>query len=207
MSMKPRFALLLLLPLIAGVLCLHVTAQDRPPLKHRDGLPTGDGSPEAAACDMVRALVRFDFQKFSKARPEGGGGGDTLNDTVNHYVSFVRDTTFHSDGHVVTAHDLLQRERLTPKTVSSPVVIERDLLRPYETWTFCGEHTQHSFVDVTVSGRDGTEFTTRMIVLCTRKHGLWKAYPIGLGIEPLYHKVDNLVAVNDRHTKSQNSAK
>ena len=131
-SIRPRLVLSILLPLTAGVVCFHVIAQDSPPLNRRDGLPTGDGSPEAAACDMVRALVHCDFQKFSKARPEGGGGGDTSNDIVNHYVSFVRDTTFRSDGEFITAHELLRRGRLAPKTVASAVAIDRDLLRPYE---------------------------------------------------------------------------
>jgi hypothetical protein len=195
----------ILLPLIAGVMCCHVTAQDSPPLNRRDGLPTGGASPEAAACDMVRALVHRSFQNFSKARPQGGGGGDTPNDIVNHYVSFVRDTTFRSDGKVVTAHELLQRVRLIPKKVASAVAIESDLHRPYQSKAFFGAHTQHSYVDVTVSGRDGTDFTTRMIVVCTRKHGLWKAYPITPGIEPLYQKLDRLVTVNDLHTESRNS--
>ena len=139
MFIKPQFAICLVLPMFAAGICYDITAQGGPPLDRNDGLPTGSGSPEAAACDMVRALAQRNFEMFSKTRPEGGGGGDTLNDIVNHYVSFVRDTTFRTDDGVVTAHELLQRTRLTPKQTASAVEIDFDLIRPYHAWAF-GAH-------------------------------------------------------------------
>lgn len=191
-----------LFAMIASVACGNLIAQESRPVDHRDGMQSGGGSPEAAAGDMVRALIRRDFQKFTGARPEGSRGGDTPNDFANHYVSLVTDTTFRSDDGVVTAHNLLRRGRLTLKRVSSPVAIDPSLISPYLAWSF-GAHKRHSYVDVTVSDRDGTEFTTRMIVVYVEKQGLWKAYPIGLGVEPLYQKLDNLVIADDRQSDTQ----
>lgn len=188
---------------IASAACGNLIAQESRPVDRRDGMQTGGGSPEAAASDMVRALIRRDFQKFTETRPAGSRGGDTPNDFANHYVSLVTDTTFRSDDGVVTAHNLLRRGRLTLKRVSSPVAIDTSLISPYLAWSF-GAHKRHSYVDVTVSNRDGTEFTTRMIVVYVENQGHWKAYPIGRGIEPLYQKLDKLVVANDRQSDTQN---
>ncbi|MCG6156368.1 hypothetical protein L1A08_11175 [Rubinisphaera sp. ICM_H10] len=202
MSIKLQLAFSFVLLLTAGTVRCDVIADDGRSLNRSDGLPTGADSPEGAACDMIRALVQRDFEMFSESRPEGGGGGDTSNDIVNHYVSFVRDTTFRYDGSVVTAHELLQHTRVTIQQVSSAVKIDSDLIRPYWNKAF-GAHKQHSYVDVTVSDQDGTEFTTRMIVVRTRKQNLWKAYPIIRAIAPLYQKLDKLVTAHDRHTESR----
>ena len=179
--------------LIAGIASSSVIAQEKQPAHHRDGLPTGGSSPEAAACDMIRALANRSYQRFTESTPIVDSSSKTQNDYVNHYVALVTDTTFRYKGGVVTAHDLLstQRVRLELKRVSSPVAIDRSLIN--QAHGVLGTSTKHSFVDVTVAERKtGKEATTRMVVMFREKTGQWKAYPIPSPSNNLYKAIDDL---------------
>ena len=156
-------------------------------------VPTGGHTPQGAACDIIQTLCDRDFRGFSKARPRGGGGGDTLNDIANHYVSFVTETQFHS-GHsenaqtTVSAQMLLKNRRLRPVSAEAPVRIPAALLKRYETWAF-GAYQNHSYVDVTLADQDGERLTTRMVVVYAPVEKSWKGFPIGRGTDGLYRAI------------------
>ena len=176
--------------LITGIASSVAFPQDDQPVNQQDRLPTGGGSPEAAACDMVRALARRDYQGFIASTPIVTAASKTDNDYVNHYVSLVTNTSFRSENGVVTAHDLLLRVRLQLARVSSPVVIKFPRYSPHGV---LGTSSQHSFVDVTVADRKtGKKYTTRMVVLFREDVDQWKAYPITHPNNGLYKAINEI---------------
>ena len=178
----PMPVLLLLITCIASSVAFP---QENQPVNQKDRLPTGGGSAEAAACDMVRALIHRSYQAFRKSTPTVGPSSQTENNYVNHYVSLVTNTPFRSENGIVTAHDLLQRVRLQLTRVSSPIVIEFPQYSPHGV--LGGTSSQHSFVDVTVADRKtGEEYTTRMLVFFREDVDQWKAYPIRHPNDGLY---------------------
>lgn len=185
-----------LVMLMIGVLSPPgIFAQEKLPVHSRDGLPTGGGSPEAAACDMVRAMIGRSYSAFKKSTPLVDSGSKTENDYANHYVALVTHTRFRSKDGIATAHDLLslQRMRLKLKKASSPVAINPRLLNPVHG--VLSTSAQHSFVDVTVTDRKtGKEFTTRMMVMFRKESGEWKAYPITHPRDRLFKAIDELGA-------------
>ena len=188
-----RVPMPVLLLLITGIASCVAFPQENQPVDQQDRLPTGGGSPEAAACDMVRALVRRNYQRFIASTPIVGASSKTDNDYVNHYVSLVSNTSFRSENGVVTAHDLLLRVRLRLKQVSSPVVIKFPRYSPHGV--LGGSSSQHSFVDVTVADRKtGKEYTTRMLVFFREDVDQWKAYPIPHPNNGLYKAINEINA-------------
>lgn len=179
--------------LITSIASSVAFPQENQPVNQQDRLPTGGGSPEAAACDMIRALASRDYHRFIASTPIVGASSKTDNDYVNHYVSLVTNTSFRSENAVVTAHDLLQRVRLQLKRVSSPVVIKFPRYSPHGV--LGGWSSQHSFVDVTVADRKtGKEYTTRMLVLFREDVDQWKAYPIPHPNNGLYKAINEMNA-------------
>jgi hypothetical protein len=199
----------IVMPLMIGIFPPRILAQERLTIHSRDGLPTGGGSPEAAACDMVRAMIGRSYSAFRESTPIVEPGSKTENDYVNHYVALVTHTRFRSKDGIATAHDLLslQRMRLKLKKTSSPVAVDPLLINPVHG--VLGTSTRHSFVDVTVADRKtGKEYTTRMMVMFRKKSGEWKAYPITHPNSPLFKAIDELgAAVATNTTQDCDSAK
>ena len=83
---KSLLVLICLVPLWCGAAGYQAT---KPKLRvAADGLPSGHGTPEGAACDVARSLINRDEKLFSSTcvRLYAGGNGPTA------YAQFLRDT-------------------------------------------------------------------------------------------------------------------
>lgn len=198
MARKSQPSLPTLFLMLSAATSSFAFSQDAQSVHQQDQLPTGEASPEAAACDMVRALVSRNYQGFIASTPAVGPGTKTDNDYMNHYVSLVTNTSFQTEDGIVTAHDLLQRARLRLTRVSPAVAIQYP---KYSSHGVLGTSSQHNFVDVTVGDRKtAQEYTTRMLVLYRADVEQWKAYPIPHPNNELYRAINAINTGTKTHS-------
>jgi hypothetical protein len=89
MKQPKRNSLLVLICLVPLLCGAAVTQTTKPKLRiAADGLPSGHGTPEGAACDVARSLINRDEKLFSNTcvRLYAGGNGPSA------YAQFLRDT-------------------------------------------------------------------------------------------------------------------
>ncbi|WP_150107288.1 hypothetical protein [Pedosphaera parvula] len=162
----------LLLLLVVTALSFPALAADKTTLPKiqvaKDGFPTGQESPEGAACDIARAYILSDSQLFLKTCAIPYGTGKVRKAYADYLLETV--TRLKSEASQKSSAQM-------PLTIGK-VYVARHLsdkgVVPYARQKF--EFQDVMFVDVVVISNTGKKALTRTLVLKS-KEGKWCAQP------------------------------
>ena len=152
--------------LIVNVLC----AEEKPSITlAKDGFPTGQDSPEGAACDLSRAFMNSDVELLKKTCLKKYGGGEVGKKYDNFLKKIIKGTE--EDKERKTPHPK------SPKKIGK-VFAARHLSKNGPASYGYAAHTFQDvmFVDIGAFLQDGSRFLNRTLVV-KKKDGKWYVHP------------------------------
>jgi hypothetical protein len=141
-----------------------------------DGFPTGQSTPEGAACDLGRAFINADGELFRQIVIPPYGG-EALRRKREEFVDNVL-------RQMVQQKKLPEQERSGPKSIGMCFAARHLSRKGPASYAFAAfDYRDVMFVDVGTHMRDGSRHLNRTLVL-QDKNGKWYAHPVP-AISPL----------------------